>query len=173
MREYRHDEQAAFVLFGLLAAVCLLVIPFFALGKEGDQDAALVKVEPQDQPSKKLFADNCGACHARGRDTDGVDGGSRRPAGDGSETRRAVRRHLLAGDQRRHLRARRADTEGHPARRGAKQVAAFVAAYAERIGKGPTVDVRQPKAGSAPVRRLPVEYRFGGGDAGWVTRPSG
>ena len=42
-------SKRPFVLFGLLAALCLLVIPFFALGKEGDQDAALVKVEPQDQ----------------------------------------------------------------------------------------------------------------------------
>ena len=133
-------SKRPFVLFGLLAAVCLLVIPFFALGKEGDQDAALVKVEPQDQPSKELFADNCGACHTlAAAGTDGVVG----PSLDEIITQGPAEapRVLSAIDNGLGGRMPKGILLGEEA----KQVAAFVAAYAGQIDKGPTVDIASAK----------------------------
>jgi mono/diheme cytochrome c family protein len=136
-------SKRPFVLFGTFAALCLLVLPFFALGKEGDQEAALVKVEPQDQDAKALFADNCGACHTlAAAGTDGVvgpelddllvtTGSNSAEQYDGIYTRviNAVScgiggrmpKEILLGEE-------------------ATQVASFVAAYAGQIDKGPTVD---------------------------------
>jgi mono/diheme cytochrome c family protein len=68
-------SKRPFVLFGIVAALCLLVIPFIALGKEGDQGAAVVQVAAEDEDAKALFADNCGACHTlAAAGTDGVVG---------------------------------------------------------------------------------------------------
>ena len=62
-------------LFGLLALVCVIGIPWVALGKQGDQGAATVKVASQDMASKDLFATNCGTCHTLAAGgTDGVVG---------------------------------------------------------------------------------------------------
>jgi mono/diheme cytochrome c family protein len=137
-------SKRPFVVFGIFAAVCVLVLPFFALGKEGDEDAAIVKVEPADQGSKELFVNNCGYCHTlAAAGTDGVVGpnldellvtsGSNAPEqfeGIYARVLNAVTcgiqgrmpKEILLGDE-------------------ATDVAAFVAAYAGQIDKGPTVDI--------------------------------
>ena len=141
-------SKRPFVLFGLLAAVCLLVIPFFALGKEGDQNAARVKVEPQDQPSKKLFADNCGACHTlAAAGTDGVVGPD---LDDLLVTSGSNSAEQYDGIYSRVVNAVTCGLGGRMPKgillgEEAKQVAAFVAAYAGQIDKGPTVDIASAK----------------------------
>src|ERR687891_873490 len=56
-------SKTPFVIFGIFAAVCVLVIPYFALGKEGDEEAAIVQVADRDEAAKELFATSCGRCH--------------------------------------------------------------------------------------------------------------
>ena len=68
-------SKRPFVVFGLFALICVVAIPWIALGKKGDQDAATVKVASRDQASKDLFATNCGTCHTlAAAGTDGVVG---------------------------------------------------------------------------------------------------
>jgi len=137
-------SKRPFIVFGIFAALCLVVLPFIALGKEGEEDAAVVRVEPQDQASKEIFADNCGSCHTlAAAGTDGVVGpdlddllvtsGTNSPEQyDGIYSRvisavacgRAGRmpKGILLGEE-------------------AKEVAAFVGAYAGQIDKGPAIDI--------------------------------
>src|ERR1044072_7031078 len=56
-------SKRPFILFGRFAAICLLVIPFIALGKEGDEDAGTVQVESRGRDAQDMFATNCGTCH--------------------------------------------------------------------------------------------------------------
>ena len=57
-------SKRPFIVFGLFAALCLLVMPFFALGKEGDEDAGAGRGRRRRTSRRKeLFADNCGSCH--------------------------------------------------------------------------------------------------------------
>ena len=136
-------SKRPFVLFGIVAALCILVIPFIALGKEGDQGASVVQVAAQDEDAKALFADNCGACHTlAAAGTDGVvgpdlddllvtSGSNSAEQYDGIYTRvisaiscglgGRMPKGILLGEE-------------------AKDVASFVGAYAGQIGKGPTLD---------------------------------
>jgi mono/diheme cytochrome c family protein len=140
-------SKTPFVIFGIFAAVCVLVIPYFALGKEGDEDAATVQVEPQDQAAKELFAGSCGRCHTLaaagtegvvGPDLDAllVTGGiNSAQAYEGTYTRvlTAVTCGIPSGQIGQMPKG---ILEGE----NAKEVAQFVAAYAGQIDKGPTVD---------------------------------
>ena len=93
-------SKRPFIVFGIFAAICLIVLPFFALGKEGDEDAGAVAGRSRrTRTRKELFANNCGSCHTlAAAGTDGVVG----PDLDdllvtsGDQHARAVRRHLLA-----------------------------------------------------------------------------
>jgi mono/diheme cytochrome c family protein len=68
-------SKGPLVTFGFFAAICLIVIPYLALAKEGDEDAAVVAVKGWDQDGKELFVNNCGACHTlAAAGTDGVVG---------------------------------------------------------------------------------------------------
>src|SRR5512145_1537548 len=68
-------NKTPFVLFGILAAICVIVIPAWALSKEGGEEAGTVQVEPSDQEAKAMFATNCGTCHTlAAAGTDGVVG---------------------------------------------------------------------------------------------------
>src|SRR5687767_12069640 len=68
-------SKTPFIVFGIFAAVCVLGLPFLALGKEGDQSAATVEVAGQDEEAKDLFAANCGTCHTlAAAGTDGIVG---------------------------------------------------------------------------------------------------
>ena len=48
-------SKRPFIVFGIFAAICLLALPIFALGKEGDEDAGTVQVASQDQEAKSMF----------------------------------------------------------------------------------------------------------------------
>jgi mono/diheme cytochrome c family protein len=141
-------SKGPFVVFGLFAALCLLVLPWLALGKEGEESAAIVEVASGDQAGKELFATNCGPCHTlAAAGTDGVVGpnldeilvptGSNSPEqfeGIASRVMTAIEcgvqgrmpRQILLGDE-------------------AETAAKFVAAYAGQIDKGPTVDTSSAK----------------------------
>lgn len=136
-------SKRPFIVFGIFAAICLVVLPFIALGKEGDADAATVDVAAGDLGGKELFDNNCGYCHTlAAAGTDGVVGpnlddllivtgtnSSEQFGGSYSRVLSAVNcglagrmpREILIGEE-------------------AEEAAAFVAAYAGQIGKGPVVD---------------------------------
>ena len=132
-----------FILFGVFAVICLLVIPFFALGKEGDESAGTVEVAAQDREAQQTFATNCGTCHTlAAAGTDGVVGPDLDdllvPSGTNDES-------LYQGNSTRVLQAVQCGIGGRMPRgileeEEASEVAQFVAAYAGQIGKGPVVD---------------------------------
>ena len=52
------------VLFCVLAAICLVVLPFWALQSKGGADASPESSVPaDDQQGLQIFQINCGACH--------------------------------------------------------------------------------------------------------------
>jgi cytochrome c550 len=52
------------VIFCVLAAICLIVLPFWALQSKGGADASPGSTIPtSDQQGLQLFQINCGACH--------------------------------------------------------------------------------------------------------------
>ena len=57
-------SKRPFVIFGIFAVICLVVLPFWALAKEGSSDASPEgSVSASDQQGLELFQINCGACH--------------------------------------------------------------------------------------------------------------
>ncbi len=147
-------SKRPFVLFGLFAAICIIAIPWIALGKEGDQNAATVQVASRDLEGKELFANNCGPCHTlAAAGTDGIVGPDLDeqlvPSGtnsaesyDGSAGR--VMQAVTCGIEGRMPKAILEEEE-------AKQVSEFVAAYAGQIGKGPVVDTADTKPPEPPT----------------------
>jgi mono/diheme cytochrome c family protein len=139
-------SKRPFILFGLFAAVCLLVIPFIALGKEGDEDAGTVKVESGDREAQDMFATNCGTCHTlAAAGTDGVVGpdldDTLVPSGTNTS-------ELYEGNASRVLSAVQCGLGGRMPRgileeEEAQEVAQFVAAYAGQIDKGPVIDTSE------------------------------
>ncbi len=131
------------IVFGLFAAICILVIPYIALGKEGDENAATVKVASQDVESTDLFSNNCGTCHTlAAAGTDGIVGPDLDELLVPSGTNTA---ELYEGNAGRVLNAVQCGIEGRMPRgileeEEARKVAQFVAAYAGQIDKGPVVD---------------------------------
>lgn len=69
-------SKRPFVIFGIFAVVCVVVLPFWALAKEGSSGAASENAVPaSDQQGLELFQINCGACHTLAvAGTDGVVG---------------------------------------------------------------------------------------------------
>ena len=56
-------SKRPFVIFGIFAVLCLVVLPFWALDKVGSSDAAPEgSVSASDQEGLELFQINCGAC---------------------------------------------------------------------------------------------------------------
>jgi mono/diheme cytochrome c family protein len=138
--------KTPFVIFGIFAAVCVLVIPYFALAKEGDEDAATVEVASQDQAAKELFAGSCGRCHTLaaagtegvvGPDLDAylITGGINDAKQYGGLSTRVIQA-VTCGLRGEIGQMPRGILEGQ----NAQDVAQFVAAYAGQIDKGPTVD---------------------------------
>jgi mono/diheme cytochrome c family protein len=137
-------SKRPFVIFGIFAALCLIVLPLWAIGSEGKEEAAIVSVKPEDRESKELFANNCGSCHTlAAAGTDGVVGPNLDdrlvPTGESSPDGyeglySIVIRAVDCGIQGRMPK----DIVVGPE---AQDVSAFVAAYAGQIGKGPTVDL--------------------------------
>jgi mono/diheme cytochrome c family protein len=64
------------VIFGIFAIVCLVALPFWALAKEGPDDASGEgAVAAADEQGLELFQINCGACHTlAAAGTDGIVG---------------------------------------------------------------------------------------------------
>jgi mono/diheme cytochrome c family protein len=64
------------VMFIVLAAICLVVLPFWALQTKGGADASPeASVPAADQQGLQLFQINCGACHTlAAAGTDGIIG---------------------------------------------------------------------------------------------------
>jgi mono/diheme cytochrome c family protein len=139
-------SKRPFIVFGIFAVICILVIPFVALGREGDENAATVKVASQDVEAKDLFANNCGTCHTlAAAGTDGVVGPDLDDLLVPSGTNTA---ELYEGNAGRVLHAVQCGIEGRMPRgileeEEAKTVAQFVAAYAGQIDKGPVVDTAE------------------------------
>jgi mono/diheme cytochrome c family protein len=136
-------SKTPFVIFGIVAAVCVVVLPYIALATKGSEDAATVEVATQDRESKDPFATNCGACHrlAAGG-TEGVVGPDldRLLVPTGTNSPDAYEGHYA-----RVLRAVVCGVAGRmPAGillgDDAKDVSRFVAAYAGQIDRGPTLD---------------------------------
>ena len=131
------------ILFVIFAAICLVVIPWIALGKEGDEDAGTVKVESRDRAAQDMFATNCGTCHTlAAAGTDGVVGPNLDQLLVPSGTNTA---ELYEGNAGRVLNAVMCGIGGRMPRgileeAEAQQVAQFAAAYAGQIGKGPVVN---------------------------------
>lgn len=146
-------SKSRFIWFGIFAAICLVALPFIALGKEGDESAATVEVAQRDQESKLTFVNNCGPCHTlAAAGTDGVVGPDLDqllvPSGTNSPEQ-------YEGIYARVLQAVTCGLGGRmPAEivRGedAEDVASFVAAYAGQIDRGPTVDTATAPRGDAP-----------------------
>lgn len=68
-------SKRTFVIFGLFALFCAILIPVWAIGKEGSESSSPEKVAASDQTAKQLFQTNCGACHTLARaGTDGIVG---------------------------------------------------------------------------------------------------
>lgn len=137
-------SRTPFIVFGVFAAICLIALPLYALGKEGSADTANAQVAAADEEAKDLFVNNCGACHTlAAAGTDGVVGpnldqllvpsGENAPGG-------------FEGLYSRVINAVECGVEGRmPAGillgEEASEVSGFVAAYAGQIEKGPTVDL--------------------------------
>jgi mono/diheme cytochrome c family protein len=141
-------------LFGLLALVCVIGIPWIALGKQGDQGAATVKVASQDMAAKDLFATNCGTCHTlAAAGTDGVVGPDldQRFAPSGANSAESVDGNAAAVMQAVTCGIEGRMPQGILEEEEAQQAAVFVAAYAGQIGKGPVVDTADVKPPPAPT----------------------
>jgi mono/diheme cytochrome c family protein len=69
-------SKRPFVIFGIFAVICLVVLPFWALAKEGSSDASPEgSVSGANQQGLDLFQINCGACHTlAAAGTDGIVG---------------------------------------------------------------------------------------------------
>lgn len=146
-------SKGPFVIFGVFAAICVIVIPYFALAKEGGEGAGPVKVESWDEGGKELFVNNCGPCHTlAAAGTDGVVGPNLddllAPGGNAT----------FEGS---YARALQAVTCGTPTGRmpagilqgeNAKEVSAFVGAYAGQVGEGagPLADTRSANLDDPP-----------------------
>jgi mono/diheme cytochrome c family protein len=64
------------VMFIVLAAICLVLLPFWALQSKGGADASPESTVPKsDQQGLQIFQINCGACHTlAAAGTDGIVG---------------------------------------------------------------------------------------------------
>jgi mono/diheme cytochrome c family protein len=68
-------RKRTFVIFGIFAVLFVVLIPLWAINKEGSEDASPEKVAASDQNAKQLFQTNCGSCHTLARaGTDGIVG---------------------------------------------------------------------------------------------------
>jgi mono/diheme cytochrome c family protein len=129
-------SKGPFVIFGVFAAVCVIVIPYLALANDGSEEAAPIAVESWDEDGKELFANNCGACHTlAAAGTDGIVGPNLDDllAAGGTAT--------FDGSYSRALNAVTCGFGGGrmPAEilqgENAQEVAAFVGAYAGQLGE--------------------------------------
>ena len=68
-------SRSTFVIFVIFAVAFGLLIPYWAISKEGGESASPERVAASDQEAKELFQTNCGAYHTLVRaGTDGIVG---------------------------------------------------------------------------------------------------
>lgn len=68
-------SKRTFVVFGIFAVLFGLLLPYWAISKEGGEGASPERVAASDEEAKELFETNCGACHTLERaGTDGIVG---------------------------------------------------------------------------------------------------
>jgi mono/diheme cytochrome c family protein len=68
-------SKRTFVTFGIFALLFAVLLPLWAIGKEGGEGASPERVAASDEDAKLLFQQNCGACHTLARaGTDGIVG---------------------------------------------------------------------------------------------------
>jgi mono/diheme cytochrome c family protein len=68
-------SKRTLVIFGIFAVAFGLLIPYWAISKEGEESSSPEKVAGSDTEAKLLFQTNCGACHTLARaGTDGIVG---------------------------------------------------------------------------------------------------
>jgi cytochrome c550 len=68
-------KRSTLVIFGIVALLFAILIPAWAISREGDEDASPQDVPADLQEGKDLFVTNCGSCHTLYKaGTDGVVG---------------------------------------------------------------------------------------------------
>lgn len=68
-------KRSTFVIFGLVVLLFAILIPAWAISREGGEEASPANVPSSLDDGKDLFVTNCGACHTlAGAGTDGVVG---------------------------------------------------------------------------------------------------
>jgi mono/diheme cytochrome c family protein len=68
-------SKRTFVIFGAFAVCFGLLLPYWAISKEGGESASPGEVQASLEEGKELFAVNCGACHTLAKGgTDGIVG---------------------------------------------------------------------------------------------------
>jgi Cytochrome c len=68
-------KRSTFVMFGLVVLLFAVLIPAWAISREGSEEASPESVPSNLEEGKQLFVTNCGACHTLAKaGTDGVVG---------------------------------------------------------------------------------------------------
>ena len=68
-------KRSTLVLFGIVAVGCAILLPAWAISREGGESASPQNVPADQQEGKELFVTNCGSCHTLYKaGTDGVVG---------------------------------------------------------------------------------------------------
>jgi mono/diheme cytochrome c family protein len=68
-------KRSTFVMFGLVVLLFAVLIPAWAISREGSEEASPESVPSSQEEGKQLFATNCGSCHTlAAAGTDGVIG---------------------------------------------------------------------------------------------------
>lgn len=68
-------KRSTFVMFGLVAVLFAILIPAWAISREGGEEASPQAVPSELEGGKELFVTNCGSCHTLYKaGTDGVVG---------------------------------------------------------------------------------------------------
>lgn len=68
-------KRSTFVIFGIVVLLFAVLIPAWAISREGGEEASPESVPSNLEQGKELFVTNCGACHTLAKaGTDGVVG---------------------------------------------------------------------------------------------------
>ena len=68
-------NKRVFFPFAVFAAFFAVLVPVWAVSREGDQGSPALQVASGDEQAQKLFATNCGSCHTlAAAGTDGIVG---------------------------------------------------------------------------------------------------
>jgi|GEM_PF-296694 mono/diheme cytochrome c family protein len=133
-------RKRQFVIFGIVVVVLAIAVPFFVINRSSGLDDAGAQVADRDAAARNLFEANCGTCHTlAAAGSDGVVGPNLddrlAPSGNGDyeSSYGRVLTAITCGVAGRM-------PAGILTGENAKEVAAFVSAYAGQIGKGPLVN---------------------------------